>query len=79
MPKSFLDAVRHVLILGAWGYATFLLWQWHWIAALVACVPVYIVMLNLVGFATLPLYLLTPEVRQARQMHRALLQKLGNE
>jgi hypothetical protein len=75
VPISFLDAVRHILILGAWGYATLLLWQWHWIAALLACVPVYVVMLNLFGFLTLPLYMLTPEVRQAREMQRALLQK----
>ena len=75
VPKSLLDVLRHALILGAWGYATFLLWQWHWIAAVLACVPVYVVMMNLVGFATLPLYLLTPEVRRAREMERALLQK----
>jgi len=75
VPKPLLDVVRNVLILAATSYATFLIWQWHWIAALVACVPVYVVMLNLFGFLTLPLYLLTPEVRQAREMPRALLQK----
>ena len=75
VPKALLDVIRNLLILAATVYATFLIWQWHWIAALVACIPVYIVMLNLFGFLTLPLYLLTPEVRRAKEMERALLQK----
>jgi hypothetical protein len=79
VPKALPDVVRYVLILAATSYATFLIGQWHWIVAVLACVPVYIVALNLFGFLTLPLYLLTPEVRQARDMKRALLQKLRGQ
>ncbi len=57
----FFDIVRNLLILVATGYAVFLIWKWNWIFALIAAVPVYIVMLNLFGFLTLPLYAFTPE------------------
>lgn len=69
----FLDLLRNALILAATGYVTFALWRWHWIVAVVALVPVYIVMLNLFGFLTLPLYLLTPETKRAREMEKAIL------
>ncbi|KKL14597.1 hypothetical protein LCGC14_2514050, partial [marine sediment metagenome] len=66
----FLDIVRNVLILVATGYAVSLIWQWNWIVALIATFPVYVVMLNLIGFATLPLYTLTPENRLQRIVAR---------
>jgi hypothetical protein len=56
-----LDIIRHLLILAATGYLVFLTWRWNWIVGLIAVIPIYVVMLNLVGFATLPLYMLTPE------------------
>lgn len=71
----FLDLLRNALILVATGYATYAIWRWHWIAGVVALVPVYIVMLNVFGFLTLPLYLLTPEARRVREMEKALLQR----
>ena len=37
-----------------------------------ALIPVYIVMLNLFGFVTLPLYLLTPETKRASEMQKAV-------
>ena len=75
IPKAPLDVVRHLLILAATAYVTVLLWRWSWIAAIVACLPVYVVALNVFGFLTLPLYALTPEVKRAREMERALLQR----
>jgi hypothetical protein len=71
----FLDLLRNALIIAATGYVTFKLWNWHWIIAVIAVIPVYVVMLNLFGFLTLPLYLLTPETRRAREMERALLKQ----
>jgi hypothetical protein len=59
----FLDILRNLLILVATGCVVFLIWKWSWIVALVAAIPVYIVMLNLIGFLTLPLYVFTPENR----------------
>jgi ABC-type multidrug transport system fused ATPase/permease subunit len=59
----FLDILRNVLILIATGYIVFFIWKWNWIIALIAAIPIYIVMLNLFGFLTLPLYAFTPENR----------------
>jgi hypothetical protein len=67
-----LDVIRNLLILGLTAYITLLIWRWYWLAALVACVPLYIVLLNVVGFATLPLYAFTPEVRSARQAQKKM-------
>lgn len=59
----FLDILRNVLILIATSYAVSLTWKWNWIIALIAVIPIYIVMLNLFGFLMLPLYAFTPENR----------------
>lgn len=59
----FFDIVRHLLILSGTCYVIFLIWKWNWIVALIAAIPVYIVMLNLFGFLTLPIYTFTPEHR----------------
>lgn len=67
-----LDIVRNLLALGAAGGVVFLIWKWNWIVALVAAIPLYIVMVNLAGFLTLPLYGLTPENRLGRRMMEAI-------
>lgn len=67
----FLDILRNLLILIATGYAVFLIWKWNWIISLIAAVPVYIVMLNLFGFLTLPLYAFTPENRLKAKAFKA--------
>jgi len=67
----FLDILRNLLILVATGYAVFLIWKWNWIVALIAAIPVYIVMLNLFGFLTLPLYAFTPENRLKAKAFKA--------
>lgn len=66
-----LDILRHLLILVGTGYAIFLIWKWNWIVALIAAIPVYIVMLNLFGFLTLPLYAFTPENRLKAKAFKA--------
>ncbi len=69
----FLDLVRYLLIIAATSYTVFLIWKWNWIVALVAIVPVFIVMLNLIGFLTLAIYSLTPENRLKRKGMKAFL------
>jgi hypothetical protein len=61
-----LDLVRYALILFGTWYVLRLLWSFSWIVALVAAIPVFVVMLNVCGFVTLPFYALTPEVRAKR-------------
>ena len=73
-----LDFVRYLLIAVATAYATFLIWRWSWIAAVAACVPVYIIMLNAVDFLTLPLYTFTG-VRRAKAAEKALWKSFENE
>ena len=72
---ALLDLLRWMLIVAATGYATFAIWRWNWIAAVVGLIPVYIIMLNVFGFLTLPLYLLTPETKRAREMQKAIFER----
>lgn len=67
-----LDIIRNLLILGAACYLVVLIWKWNWIVGLIAAIPVYVIMLNLVGFLTLPFYKFTPENRLKAEMFEAL-------
>ena len=66
-----IDIFRHLLIITGTCYAVFLIWKLNWIIALIAAIPVYIVMLNLFGFITLPLYAFTPENRLKAKAFRS--------
>ncbi len=66
-----LDIVRHLIVLGVTGGVVFFIWRWNWIVGLLAAIPLYIVILNLVGFLTLPLYGVTPETRLGVKMMKA--------
>ena len=62
----FWDLIRYLLIITSTIIITYFLWtKVHWLLAVVFVIPVYIVMLNLFGFLTLPLYYFTPERRTA--------------
>jgi len=63
----FLDVIRNLLILLITGYAVYRIWNWNWIVGLISAIPIYILVMNLVGFATLPLYTLTPESKLIRK------------
>jgi type III restriction enzyme len=52
-----LDLARWPGICAATGYVVLLLWRWNWIVAMVAFVPALVIVMNVVGFAMLPLYL----------------------
>ena len=67
------DVVRNVLVLVGTGYVSVLIWQYNWVLALVALLPVYAILLNVFGFLTLPLYQLTPENRLKARMHEAMM------
>jgi hypothetical protein len=67
-----LDIIRNLVILAATGHYVARVWSWNWFAGLAAAVPIYVIMLNLVGFATLPLYLFTPENRMKARILKAL-------
>lgn len=68
-----LDILRHLLVLAATCYAVFLIWQWNWVVALIAAIPVYFLTLNLAGFLTLPFYYFTPENKLKAKAYRALM------
>ena len=68
----FLDIIRNLLVLAAACYLVVLIWKWNWIVGLIAAIPVYVIMLNLVGFLTLPFYKFTPENRLKAEMFKAL-------
>lgn len=54
--SRFLDIFRYLLILVATGYAVFLIWKQNRVLAFLEAFPVFIVVSNLFGFLTLPLY-----------------------
>ena len=56
--RTFADMLRWALTLGLWGAVTYLLWGGAWFWAVIWAVPGFYVLLNLVGFATLPIYYL---------------------
>ena len=68
----FFDIIRHLLILSGTCYVVFLVWQRNWLVAVIAAIPIYLILLNLIGFLTLPLYVLTPESRLAAKASKAL-------
>ncbi len=66
------DLLRCALIFGIWGAIAFLLWQVAWFWAVIWIVPGLYVVMNVVGFATLPIYHLVgrsdPRMREAQRM-----------
>lgn len=63
----FLDLFRNTLIFIATGYIVYLLWSWHWLSAIILAIPIYIIVMNIIGFMTLPFYRLTPENRRLKE------------
>ena len=72
--KMLADSLRNGLILFIWGYVAYLLWNIWWVWAILWVIPGYILLLNLVGFATLPVYLLiginSPAYKWLKQLHK---------
>jgi hypothetical protein len=74
--RQVLDVIRHLIIVTSTVVIVYLIWNIYWFLALVAAIPAYILLLNLFGFLTLPLYgliayawsSLTPEGKGMSQM-----------
>ena len=69
---KFLDFFRNIVILILTGYVLYLLFGWHWLASIIGAIPIYIIIMNIIGFLTLPLYLLTPEKKLLRKTSDAM-------
>lgn len=67
--RTLAALLRWSLILGIWGVVAFLLWQVAWFWAAIWVVPGLFIVMNVVGFATLPIYYLVglsdPKIRKA--------------
>ena len=61
--KVIPDTIRWIIILGAWGYIFYLIFNsdiWGSLVWAILWIPIgFIVLMNVVGFLTLPLYALT--------------------
>lgn len=69
----FLDFVRHIISLAGVAVGVRFLWNIYWLLGVIAAWPILFLLMNLVGFLTLPLYgHLTPEGRSARKAGRKL-------
>ena len=55
---QFLDVIRHVIIITTTIMTIYFIWEIHWFLAIVLAFPTYILLLNLFGFLTIPLYAL---------------------
>ena len=61
-----LDFIRNILIILTTIYLVYLLWYCNWVIALISSIPLYIILLNLYGFLTLPFYFLSPEGKMTK-------------
>lgn len=68
----FFDIVRYILILSGTCYILSLIGEHSSVFGLLAALPVYVIMLNVFGFLTLPLYSFTPENRAKSKMLNAM-------
>ena len=75
MPKLFLDFLRWAWILGATGATIKWLWDVHWALGLFLALPAFVILMNIIGFLTLPLYAFTIEARMARRVLKDIEEK----
>jgi len=69
----FLDFVRHIIAIAGVAVVVRMLWNIYWLLGVIVAWPMLVLLMNLVGFLTLPLYHhLTPEGRNARNAGRKL-------
>lgn len=69
--RTLADLIRWALILGIVAVVAFFLWQIAWFWAVIWVVPGFYIVMNVVGFATLPIYylvgILDPKMREAKR------------
>jgi len=70
--KRLADLFRNGLILIIWAVITYLLWGIWWVWGAIWVIPGYILIVNVVGFATLPIYIVigmnSPEAKWLREI-----------
>ena len=69
---KLLDIFRNLLIILLTIYLLQLLWTWSWIVTIIVAIPVYVIVLNIIGFVTLPLYYLSPERKSLEDLNQIL-------
>ena len=74
-----LDFLRHILIFAGTAVVAWYLWKIDWRIGAISILPVFILLLNIIGFLTLPIYDITPEVRTGRKMFKKLEKKLESK
>lgn len=69
--KSFflrtLEFLRNISIVVLTFYFSYLLWKWHWVAAVIGIIPVFILVNNAIRLLTFPLYSLARDNKFSRE------------
>lgn len=68
-----LDFLRHILTFAGTAVVAWYLWKITWIIGAISILPVFILLLNIIGFLTLRVYDITPEARAARKAFKELV------
>jgi hypothetical protein len=66
------DFLRYTLTLGGTAFIASYLWKINWIIGAISILPVFVLLLNIIGFLTLPVYFITPESSAARKAFKEL-------
>jgi len=73
-----LDFLRFILTFVGTAVIAWYLWKIDWRIGAISILPVFILLLNVIGFLTLRLYDITPEVSVARKARKSLDQFMNN-
>tara|TARA_B110000114_G_C15036649_1_gene375233 strand:+ start:383 stop:1162 length:780 start_codon:yes stop_codon:yes gene_type:complete len=63
-----LDLIRNLIIIIVTIYISTLIWDWNWIVTIICFIPVYVILMNVVGFITLPLYAMAIKDKEVEQV-----------
>jgi hypothetical protein len=69
-----LDFFRYFLIFSGTAVIAWYLWKINWIIAVISILPIYLLLLNIIGFLTLPFYFIAPEWKDARKSLKKIKQ-----
>jgi len=70
----FLDFIRFLLTFSGTAVIAWHLWKIDWRIGAISILPVFILLLNIIGFLTLPVYVITPESNAAGKALKKLEQ-----
>lgn len=66
------DTIRYLLIFSSTIIILYYIGKYNLLLAIISAIPVFIIMLNLIGFLTLPLYFFTPERKAVQKITQSL-------